>query len=78
MVKFNTDFFKCNGHAINIKMFSKKQRKVVFLVIDETWQLFCQTGNIEAYLLLKELENGTETHESQNASVQEPVGKTKM
>lgn len=50
----------------------------MFLVIDETWQLFCQTGNIEAYLLLKELENGTETHESQNASVQEPVGKTKM
>lgn len=27
-----------------------------FLVIDETWKLFSQTGNIEAYLLLKELE----------------------
>jgi len=25
-------------------------------VIELTWQLFCQTGNIEAYLLLKELE----------------------
>lgn len=25
-------------------------------MIDETWKLFCQTGNIEAYLLLKELE----------------------
>lgn len=24
---------------------------------DITWQLFCQTGNIEAYLLLKELED---------------------
>lgn len=30
---------------------------MVFLVIDETWKLFSQTGNIEAYLLLKELEN---------------------
>jgi len=29
---------------------------VVFLVIDVTWKLFSQTGNIEAYLLLKELE----------------------
>jgi len=25
-------------------------------VIDVTWKIFCQTGNIEAYLLLKELE----------------------
>lgn len=25
-------------------------------MIDVTWQLFCQTGNIETYLLLKELE----------------------
>lgn len=25
-------------------------------MIDVTWKLFCQTGNIEAYLLLKELE----------------------
>lgn len=31
-------------------------RKVVFLVLDLTWQIFSQTGNIEAYLLLKELE----------------------
>ncbi len=27
-----------------------------FLVIDLTWRLFSQTGNIETYLLLKELE----------------------
>lgn len=25
-------------------------------MIDVTWKLFCQTGNIETYLLLKELE----------------------
>lgn len=31
---------------------------MVFLVIDLTWRLFRQTGNIEAYLLFKELENG--------------------
>ena len=29
---------------------------MAFLVIELTWKLFCQTGNIEAYLLLKELE----------------------
>lgn len=28
-----------------------------FLVLDITWKLFTQTGNIEAYLLLKELED---------------------
>ncbi|MEK4301715.1 YqzL family protein [Oceanobacillus sp. FSL W8-0428] len=25
-------------------------------MLDATWYLFCQTGNIETYLLLKELE----------------------
>lgn len=28
-----------------------------FLVLNLTWKLFSQTGNIETYLLLKELEN---------------------
>lgn len=28
-----------------------------FLVIDLTWKLFSQTGNIETYLIMKELEN---------------------
>ena len=38
--------------------FSKScQRKVGFLVLDLTWKLFSQTGNIETYLLLKELES---------------------
>lgn len=27
-----------------------------FLVIDVSWKIFSQTGNIEAYLLMKELE----------------------
>ncbi len=31
-------------------------RKAGFLVIDFTWKLFSQTGSIETYLLLKELE----------------------
>lgn len=43
--------------------------KVVFLVIDVTWKLFCQTGNIEAYLLLRELEdNPNENSLVQNRS----------
>nr|WP_249226083.1 YqzL family protein [Oceanobacillus jordanicus] len=35
----------------------KLKRKVGFLVIDLTWRVFSQTGNIETYLLMKELEN---------------------
>lgn len=31
-------------------------------MIDFTWKLFSQTGNIETYLLFKELEN--ETHQA--------------
>lgn len=43
-------------------------RKVGFLVLDLTWKLFSQTGNIETYLLLKQLEdestiNGTMQNE---------------
>lgn len=38
-------------------------RKVVFLVIDLTWKIFSQTGNIEAYLLLKELEDEPQASE---------------
>ena len=34
----------------------------MFLVIEETWQLFIQTGNIEAYLLFKELEKEQTEH----------------
>lgn len=37
--------------------------KVGFLVIDFTWKIFSQTGNIETYLLLKELEKELDTGE---------------
>lgn len=49
----------------------------MFLVIDETWQLFSQTGNIEAYLLLKELENGSQTNYNPRNSEKSAV-KTEM
>lgn len=36
-------------------------------MLDITWRVFSQTGNIETYLLLKELENvGDEVKEEQN------------
>lgn len=34
-------------------------------MIDITWKIFSQTGNIETYLLLKELENDLNTSELQ-------------
>lgn len=40
----------------NIFSFNKN-RKVGFLVVELTWKIFSETGNIETYLLLKELEN---------------------
>lgn len=33
-------------------------------MVDSAWQLFSQTGNIEAYLLLKELEDETDQHDT--------------
>lgn len=36
-----------------------------FLVVDITWKIFSQTGNIETYLLLKELENDLNSTEQQ-------------
>ncbi|WP_339228155.1 YqzL family protein [Oceanobacillus sp. FSL K6-2867] len=32
-------------------------------MIELTWKIFSQTGNIETYLLLKELENATSQQE---------------
>ncbi len=49
------------GVILNVHTCSNTQRKVGFLVIDLTWKLFSQTGNIETYLLMKELENTTDT-----------------
>lgn len=35
-------------------------------MLDITWKVFIQTGNIETYLLLKEMENvGSEVNEKQ-------------
>ncbi|GIP61611.1 MULTISPECIES: YqzL family protein [Virgibacillus] len=34
-------------------------------MIDLTWKLFSQTGNIETYLIMKELENEQNPYESQ-------------
>lgn len=38
-------------------------------MVDLTWKVFSQTGNIETYLLMKELEN---------ASSQQEMGKTEQ
>lgn len=32
-------------------------------MVDLTWKIFSQTGNIETYLLMKELENATSVQE---------------
>lgn len=51
-------------------MRTNNRRKVGFLVLDFTWKIFSQTGNIEAYLLLKELERQIEEdHSDQLESV---------
>jgi len=42
---------------------------VGFLVIDLTWKIFSQTGNIEAYLLMKELESQYQTSEQHLSDV---------
>ncbi|MFS0751410.1 YqzL family protein [Oceanobacillus sp. 1P07AA] len=34
-------------------------------MVDITWKLFSQTGNIETYLLMKELENATLDYDGQ-------------
>lgn len=36
---------------------------MVFQLIDLTWKLFSETGNIETYLLMKELETQPESEE---------------
>ncbi|WP_087971706.1 YqzL family protein [Oceanobacillus rekensis] len=36
-------------------------------MVDLTWKVFSQTGNIETYLLMKELENATSVQENGQA-----------
>lgn len=60
-------------------IFKHVKRKVGFLVIDITWKLFSQTGNIETYLLMKELENDSKSHEvTQTANVENRPLNTKV
>ncbi|UJL44872.1 YqzL family protein [Virgibacillus sp. NKC19-16] len=48
-------------------------------MIDITWKLFSQTGNIETYLLMKELENDSKPHEvTQSANVENRPLDTKI
>lgn len=52
-------------------------RKGVFLVLDLYWNVFRQTGNIETYLLMKELEadNKKGIEDASSAMEQEdPIG----
>lgn len=68
MENFNTHFFKWYGHSNTYTVIKKScQRKVGFLVLDLTWKLFSQTGNIEAYLLLKELESESNINDIRQA-----------
>lgn len=44
------------GQANSTLHYNSLFGKVVFFVIDLTWKLFSETGNIETYLLYKEME----------------------
>lgn len=46
-------------------------------MIDLTWKMFCETGNIEAYLLLKDLEVETDT-ESKNKMYKEQTSRASI
>lgn len=49
---------------ISVRYLKHFKRKVGFLVIDLTWRLFSHTGNIETYLLWKELESDSSINSS--------------
>ena len=51
---------------------------MAFLVIELTWKLFCQTGNIETYLLLKELEEDQNNKTYEQSSIEEEQLDTNM
>ncbi|GAB3050887.1 YqzL family protein [Virgibacillus ainsalahensis] len=40
-------------------------------MIDITWKIFSQTGNIETYLLMKELENEPQVNEFEGSTNEE-------
>jgi hypothetical protein len=67
MVIFYTyDLHKWGQANYKLDFNFNKNRKVGFLVVELTWKLFSETGNIETYLLLKELENGVNQPELGN------------
>ncbi|MFD1850246.1 YqzL family protein [Oceanobacillus bengalensis] len=47
-------------------------------MIDLTWKLFSQTGNIETYLLYKELEHETRQGEYRKESIEESTIETNL
>jgi len=47
-------------------------------VIELTWKLFCQTGNIETYLLLKELEEDQNNKTYEQSRIEEEQLDTNM
>jgi hypothetical protein len=54
-----------------------KKRKVGFSMLDFTWKVFSQTGNIDTYLLFKELEKDDQEipgyQEEQLAEIDFPI-----
>ncbi|MFS8631125.1 MAG: YqzL family protein [Bacillales bacterium] len=42
-------------------------KKGLFLVYEHLWNVFLQTGNVEAYLLLKHLEKKASNHEEETS-----------
>lgn len=61
MVKINTHYWGLIGNSNSKLHFhvitTNIKRKGRFLVNNMIWNLFQKTGNVETYLLLKELEN---------------------
>ncbi len=49
-----------DGIAFKLDHEESKKWKVGVFLLDLTWKLFCMTGNIDTYLLMKELENDEE------------------
>lgn len=45
--------------------------KVGLFLLDLTWKVFCMTGNIDTYLLMKELESLEEDMEEQTIELSE-------
>jgi hypothetical protein len=56
MVKIITNGTAVFGNSIKEHNERQPNRKVRFIVIDVPWKIFSQTGNIEAYLWMKQME----------------------